>query len=226
MIANGELKHIALLDTLARQTKMPVFQNLRFKDFNGQVNIDGGVATLKDWNERGPDQMLTMDGKVGLDGTYDLTLQPAVSRELAKQFGDGGLPTSVFTDQQGYLRFPFPLAVSGKGSDVRMKPQVGVSSAGGGKTSQRVRGVLGGLIAHEAEKAEQRKLKKQRKAGLGEAGQTPSGQESAAPEVPEPKVRIKPLARDLPTSATQEIKLPSKHKKGKNKLKDLRKLMQ
>lgn len=151
LVADGEMRNFFLLNALAQQTRVESFRNLRYSEFSGHVTAADGVASLKDWTERGKDQMLTLSGTMSLlDGRYKLAIQPAVGPELARRISDNALAQQLLSDQQEYMRFPFQLVVTGEGSRYQMVPQVGLPVAGEGqKPADSLRRVIGGVIEKE-----------------------------------------------------------------------------
>jgi hypothetical protein len=193
-IKDGELKGLPVLDKLSEVTQSETFRNLRFFEFMGDLNIEKGEGTIREAHIKGPDNKILIGGTFGMDTSYKVRIDPALSSKL---IGGGLLQqyAGVAADSDGFARLPVGLSVEGKGAEYRMRPTTSLPFAGGqpGESptlDDTLRGVLGGIV----EKKLEERAKEDAPAGgdaattgttgeaTGEAGTTPAPKPAATPK--------------------------------------------
>lgn len=219
-ISEGVIKNIPLLEELAKQTKSSSFKELRFNEFTGHASIANGSAHLQDWNERGKDQMVSMDGSVTLDGQYKLIFQPAVTPALARKAIKSAYAQELLGDQQGYIQFPFQLAVAGTGHSYRVEPKIDLSRPVDAGVQNSVRSLIGGVIQKEMldrEKKKHKDKKRENEAGILPRALDQSSSGTTSREIGDQSVQAQDVGGMI--NGLLQKQLDRHHKKDKHKKK-------
>jgi hypothetical protein len=152
-VKNGLVNDAKLAERLSALTGSEAFQDLRFDELSGGVDLADGAGTLKDGRLVAPDKKLAATGAFDLDGAWRLSLEPSVT---AKALGKGKAQrlVALAADQDGWVRLPVKIEIEGtnKTQTTRAEPDLkaaanvlGLDDAEAAKIDQAVRGVLGGL---------------------------------------------------------------------------------
>lgn len=159
-LGNGEISNLPFLDDLAQQTRIDSFRTLQYTEFHGRTSIEGGVATLKDWSERGKEQRINMDGTVGLDGKCELSLEPALSKALAGKLSKNDMAQQLLGDQQGFITLA-AIPISGMWPDLKVgSVKLKLDKEGKNQLNDELRTTLKGVIEQKLQKQTNKGQKK------------------------------------------------------------------
>lgn len=154
ILTGGQISGFFLLDAVAQQTRVDQFKTIQYDEFSGQITTDQGVATLKDWIERGKEQRISLEGTVTLDGRYELLFRPAVTQKMAGKLGKNALAQQLLTDSQGFMSLPTQVAITGQGTQFQLGGRIAVDKGGNGTLDQNLRGVLKGVADQARQKGQ------------------------------------------------------------------------
>ncbi len=116
--SEGKFSNSELLDLIAQTAGTDIFNQLAFTGFHGEATFDDGWARLKDVVMSGVATRLNAEGRIGLGGELDMTVQPGIGPELKGKIGNKN-PAVQFADElfrpfADFLYLPFE--VVGKGT--------------------------------------------------------------------------------------------------------------
>ena len=183
VLSGGLISDFFLLDAIAKQTKIEQFKSVQFDEFSGRIVTADGVATLKDWIERGKEQRISLEGTVTLDGRYDLLFQPAVTQKMAGKLGKNQLAQQLLVDSQGFFSLPFQVAISGEGTNYQLGGRTTLDKNVKGALDQNMRNVLQGVVGRQSPKGQGLK---------GDSGATSEGFKAPRPGLDQLKQQLQP----------------------------------
>lgn len=150
-IKDGVIQGFFVLDALAIATRIDTFRKFDFDHSSGVARTREGKAVFQEVGVSGALHKVELTGQYDLvDHSYDLKLQPAIGSQYLNKITNNPFLPHLIRDSQGYLTFPFEVAVQSDSAGRRKvmvfpKLPQGLNKIGG-KVGETVRGAVGGAI--------------------------------------------------------------------------------
>lgn len=112
-VSDGRLNNVPVLDAIAGLTKILELQELQFYSAKGRFDAQNGKVTIPELDFIGKLQKLGVTGWVNFNQEIEFEVALALGAGLDKKVRDLRYIGELLTTQDGYVRLPIPIVVTG-----------------------------------------------------------------------------------------------------------------
>ncbi|MFQ5708471.1 MAG: AsmA-like C-terminal region-containing protein [bacterium] len=119
VVFNGKITNLPMLHSLASFLNLPTFENMKFKTVSNRFKLRNETISFDKFELKAFDNDMSLDGKIGLDGSLDFAVSMLLSEELTRRFRDRAVqvPQFLLVDSN---RLPLDFIVKG----TKDKPEI------------------------------------------------------------------------------------------------------